>query len=152
MSGITPLKVFISYEMAGAKQLAEVVFEAYREIGVSSWVWHLHRRSGAYLRTEIAERIGEADYILFICTDGTINSDGQRFEINNATNRNKEIWVVTPDNAFVPPALLGYVFDPTTEDTIGDTCKGMVRRIGQPTWPEVTTPQVVTNETADVVK
>jgi hypothetical protein len=151
MRGV-PLRVFISYEFAAASLLAEMVFEAYQEVGVSGWVWHLHRESGGYLRTEIAERIGEADFVLFICTAGTIVSDGQTFEINNATNRNKHIWVATlGGEAFVPPALLGYIYDSATEETIGKKCQEIVNRLGQPTWPEVNSQQVVTSEASDVV-
>ncbi len=150
MSGKDPLRVFVSYEIAGARQYAEAAFQAFQEVSVSAWVWHLHRRSGAYLRTEIAERIGEADFVLFICTRGTRDAPGQRFEINNAGDRDKDIWVVTFDDEFVPPALLGYVYDCIDSQPIGEICRQLVEQLGKPTWPTIEGQQIMTDETAEV--
>jgi hypothetical protein len=146
------LRVFVSYETTGGKDLATEAFVTFRQLGVAAWVWHLHKTSGGYLHTEIADRIGDADFVLFLCTSGTSDSPGQRFEMNNALSREKSVWAMTMDRRYVPAVLAGFVQDVTPLELFSATCKHLIDQWEQgfPAWPSVEKSASVMAETASV--
>ena len=154
MAASIGLRIFISYEAESGTVYAEAAYAILTGGGASAWVWHLHRRSGGYTFDEIAARIEEADYLLVICTDGTRSSRGQQFEINTALGLGKKLWVITPDRAFVPPALAGFNHDVAGIDRVREVCQEWLYQWqrGFPEWPSVRdeVAESTTDESADL--
>ncbi len=132
-----PIRVFISYETATGTSLASTAHGTLSRGRVEAWVWHLHHRSGSYTFDEIAERIADADFVLFICSSGTKQSNGQRFEINTALALAKRIWVIATDKAFVPPALVGFNYDGAPSGDVEFACDYWLTQLqnGFKEWP-----------------
>lgn len=101
--------IFISYEDRTGLDLARSVRAALIELDVSCWLWRDDHPAG-YVHSELARRIGDAEYICWVCTKGTIRSKGQVWEINNAFGQLKteRSWVVALDRKYVPQTLAGY--------------------------------------------
>jgi len=59
---------------------------------------------------EFAKQIRNSDYICCVCTEGTNDSEGQAWEIENAFGQGKQrrAWVVATDRGYVPDVLAGY--------------------------------------------
>jgi TIR domain len=134
----TPRLIFISYEDVTGRPLAVAVRAALLEEGVSGWVWAIDHPDG-YVFSEIAKRISEADYICWVCTAGTIASEGQEWEIENAFGQRKlkRSWVIALEAHHVPPSLKGYYRHEATPETVSAVVKDWLShcRRGFPDWP-----------------
>jgi hypothetical protein len=132
--------VFISYEDKSGLLLATAIRAALTSERVAGWVWQIDHPSG-YVHSEIANRISEADYLCCVCTEGTITSEGQEWEFNNAFGQGKlkRAWVVAPNRKFVPPMLAGYFQYEATPDTAQDVVKDWCERCrgNFPGWPTI---------------
>jgi hypothetical protein len=129
--------VFISYSTDDGLDLALEAADVFGQNSIDSWVWQRDRKSGEYTFDEIAENIRDCDYVLYVCTASSIDSRGQKFERNQALAHDRDVWVITLDRAFVPPALTCFnqnVFSPSA-------FKGECQRLadesirGFPKWP-----------------
>jgi hypothetical protein len=131
------MNVFISYSTTDGLELAMKADAVFSQEGFKTWVWHRDRRSGAYTHDEIAECIRDCDYILYICTESSHDSGGQRFERGQALTRDKDIWVIALDRAYVPPALFCFNQNVISVDEFTDECQKLVdeSKRGFPNWP-----------------
>lgn len=152
---VPQLRIFISYDTETGRAFAESAQARLEHEGVAAWVWHRDHQPGGYTMTEIAEHIAEADFVLFICTEGSRASKGQEFEINTAIGGydKPRPWIITPDRQYVPPALKGYNQEVCLIDDVGDACLRWLERqaLDFPTWPTVDLRAAIsTTETAEV--
>ncbi|MCC6266785.1 MAG: toll/interleukin-1 receptor domain-containing protein [Dehalococcoidia bacterium] len=153
---VGPERVFISYETATGLDLATAIRHELDKLGIRGWVWAIDHPSG-YVFAEIANRIMEADYICWLCTEGTPASNGQKWEIENAFGQNKaeRSWVMTTARRYVPVVLSGYfAFDvslSTADVAVGDWVARA--RAGFPTWPALSNEQAsITPEASRVLE
>jgi hypothetical protein len=135
------MNVFISYSTADGLELARKADAVFGEEGFSTWYWHRDRRSGAYTFDEIAERVRDCDYVLYICTESSGDSGGQRFERNQALARDKDIWVIAMDRAYVPSALFAFNQNVISTDEFTGECQKLAdeSKRGFPNWPRYKT-------------
>jgi len=135
------MNVFISYSTEDGLDLALEAAHVFGENGMYSWVWHRDRKSGEYTFDEIAENIRDCDYVLYVCTESSAGSRGQRFERNTALAFEKDIWVIPLDGAQVPPALVCRNRNPISASAFKDECQKLVdeSKGGFPNWPRYRT-------------
>jgi hypothetical protein len=129
--------VFISYSTEDGLDLALQAANVLGANQLDSWVWHRDRRSGDYTFDEIAENIRDCDYVLYICTQSSVSSRGQRFERNTALAYEKDIWVIPLDRAYVPAALRGRNQNPICISAFKGECQKLAdeSKRGFPNWP-----------------
>jgi hypothetical protein len=142
MSSLQLERIFISYDDKTGLPMATAIREALLGEHISGWVWEIDHPRG-YVFSEIARRIQEADYICYVCTEGSLESEGQEWEIENAFGQGKakRSWVVATDRIFVPIVLAGYFQHPITEDSLPESITEWVAacRAGFPGWRSVQT-------------
>jgi hypothetical protein len=131
------MRVFISYSSVDGLEFALDAAAVLGENSIDPWVWHRDRKSGEYTFDEIAENIRDCDYVLYICTESSAGSRGQRFERNTALAFEKDIWVITLDRAHVPPALVSKNQNVISTDEFTGECQKLVdeSKRGFPNWP-----------------
>lgn len=124
--------IFISYDGTTGLPLGMAIKAALKVQGIESWLWE-EDHPDEYPWEEFAKQIHNSDYICWVCTEGTTNSEGQTWEIENAFGQGKlrRAWVVATDRAFVPRVLAGYyqylISIETTPKVVSDW---LVRRRG----------------------
>ncbi len=76
------MKVFISYPASDGQNLAEAASAVLQKHGHNPWYFAGNRTLGYLYWDELTYRIREwADTSLYLCTDASRNSSGQRWEI-----------------------------------------------------------------------
>jgi hypothetical protein len=100
--------VFISYETSDGLQYADEAKAIFEATGYETWVWHHDRKSGAYTVEEIECNIRRCYRFLYICTKGSDDSYGQRYERCMAWTYAKPFDILAFDRAFVSPVLAAY--------------------------------------------
>ncbi len=105
------MKTFISYcENNGGLDLAKkasVILKRYRH---KSWYFERDKTPGALRIVDICHHVTEwCDVLLYICTSGSMNSDGQIKEVAYADDVRKAMIVLPMDNATVRPEIRIYI-------------------------------------------
>lgn len=104
------LKVFISYSTndgTGLAQNARDILKSRHQ----TWIWTHDSSLGVPLWSDIAYAITkETDILLYLCTESSASSGGQRREVNIALARNLPVITIRVDGAEVVPELTGDVY------------------------------------------
>ena len=104
------MKVFISYSSKDALSYAERAKEILESGGHVGWLWDHSRTVGTLLWEDIFEAVSQSEAMLFLCTDSSRSSWGQRFEMAYAMTERKAILPLRIDSAELPPVLTPFVY------------------------------------------
>jgi hypothetical protein len=115
--------VFISYETTDGLQYADQARAIFKAAGYDTWSWHHDRKSGAYTVEEIEQNIRNCRHFLYICTKGSDESYGQRYERCTAWTYAKHIVVITFDRDHVSRILTPYNQNPILPADFGLECR-----------------------------
>ena len=100
------MRVFISYCTHDGLDKAQLAASILAQEGHEPWVWEHNKTPGVFPWEEITDYIGcEADAVLYLCTNGSMKSWGQRKEVAHAEGERKKIIVIRLDRAEVPRVI-----------------------------------------------
>jgi len=117
--------VFISYKDSEALEYATEAKRVFEGCGYATWVWHCDRRSTVYVFEEIEESVRACDFFLYICTQGSHDSWGQRYERNMALNYEKIPTILTFSPDFVSGMLKPFDRRPVSSETFSEECQNV---------------------------
>ena len=121
--------VFISYETSGGLPYADEAKSIFGAAGYKTWVWHHDRKSGAYTAEEIEQNIRHCRHFVYICTKGSDDSYGQRYERCTAWAYAKPFVILAFDPAYVSPMLTAYNHNPVSPENLGAECRRLAREM-----------------------
>tara|TARA_R110002110_G_C13469307_1_gene719834 strand:- start:1330 stop:2073 length:744 start_codon:yes stop_codon:yes gene_type:complete len=80
--------IFISYAVS-EQDIVENFRDRFNKLGVNAWVYSRDRTLAENIWAEIEGKIKESDLVLFVVSKGTLNSKGQREELDLALTKVK---------------------------------------------------------------
>lgn len=106
------MHVFISYPGNDGLEIAKQAEGILKQFGYKPWVFESHNTWGSIIFEDIMHRIRRwSQVLLYICTDSSLDSSGQRFEVAHALrNPNVKILPIVLDKATIPEVIdiIGY--------------------------------------------
>ena len=137
----TKPSIFISYEAEEAGTYAATAKEVFEQSGYRAWVWDLDRSLAGFLREEVAQKVNACNYFLHICTKGSEQSEGQRYEREMAYTCHKTTIILTFEPSFVPLALWPYKYELVAPDDFRGCCLKVAKQLArQPLPAPITSP------------
>ena len=121
--------LFVSYETDTGLAYAKLAKARFRVAGLNAWVWHEDRTIGEYTHEEIADKINEYNHFVYICTDGSHESEGQKFERGVALALKVDPLVIALAGARVSPVLANRNRTPTRPAHFEDACAEVATEI-----------------------
>lgn len=121
--------VFVSYETKGGLAYARLLKARLRSAELGAWVWHDDKTIGEIRDEEIANKIFELPHFVYICTDNSHESSGQKDERGLARTLGRVPVVVELEGAFVSPLLKARVRIPTTPALFERACDEVAEEI-----------------------
>jgi hypothetical protein len=121
--------VFVSYETDGGLGYARRMKAKLKVAGIEAWVWHDDRTIGEVRDEEIANKIHEFRRFVYICTQESHESQGQREERGLARSLSINPVIVTFDESFVSPIFFSRNWIATTPASFEDACDNVGEEI-----------------------
>lgn len=128
---MTVQRVFISYEHESGLGIAEKIAAYLEERGRECWYWERDNTAGAHTWDEIAEALVASDYVVFVVSEGSKASTGQKTEISIAINVGRRRLVAAVDLDMRPASLLG-VNATTLTDGVEKACDRWLKQWERP--------------------
>lgn len=105
------MKIFISYCNDDGLTFASDAADVLEQHGNRAWYFDRDKSTGMLRAVDITNHIRYwCDKILYICTNGSISSDGQWKEIGQWDSTSKQIIVISIERATVPDVIDPYVY------------------------------------------
>ncbi len=123
--------LFVSYETSTGFAYAKLAKARFVAAGYKAWVWHDDRTTGEYLHEEIADQIDGCAYVVYINTDGSHDSGGQKFERNTALALQKMPHVISLSGSTLSPVLASCNRVPTDVAGFETACDGLAEELRQ---------------------
>ena len=114
--------VFVSYETDGGLGYARRMKAKLKVAGIEAWVWHDDKTIGEIRDEEIANKIYEFRRFVYICTQESHESEGQKEERGLARSLHINPVVVVFKGSFVSPIYINRNHIPTTPASFEDAC------------------------------
>lgn len=103
------MKFFISYCASDGLNFAANAAVALETNGHRAWYFARDKTPGITRIEEISTKIRSwCNIVLYLCTDGSISSDGQSKEISQWDNSGKQLIIIPIDRAIVPTSIDTY--------------------------------------------
>jgi len=108
---LTEMKFFISYCDKDGLTFASSAAEILETNGSEAWYFDRNNTPGLGVIEDVTKHIRKwCNKIIFICTNGSINSDGQKKEILQWDKSGKQLIVIRIDEARVPETVDPYIY------------------------------------------
>ena len=105
------MKFFISYCDNDGLQFASNAASVLEANGHKAWYFNRNKTPGIQLIDDITQQIRHwCNKILYICTDGSFSSGGQRREIGQWYMTDKQLIVIPINSAIVPDQIDPYIY------------------------------------------
>lgn len=109
---LTEMRFFISYCDNDGLKLASSAAKILEESGSQTWYFDRDKTTGMWRIVDITEHIRSwCNKIIYICTTGSIYSEGQWKEIGQWDNSDKQLIVIQIDGANVPEVIDPYIYE-----------------------------------------
>lgn len=112
----------MSYETTTGYAYAKLAKSRFVAAGYETWVWHDNRTTGEYLHEEIADQIDDCLYVVYLNTNRSHGSAGQKFERNTALALQKVPHVISLSGSTLSPVLSSCNRIPTDEAGFENAC------------------------------
>lgn len=118
--------VFISYVHSEALDYATDAKIVFAECGFRTWAWQFDHAPVGRAKAEMVKNIEACDYFLDISTAGSRKSNGQEFERDEASKRNKPLIIFTFDKKYISEVWKGddpLIYTEVTHQTFAPLCR-----------------------------
>lgn len=132
---MTKTKVFISYCDNDGLKFASIAADVLEANGHEAWYFDRDKSPGILRIVDITKHIREwCDKVLYICTNGSISSNGQWKEIGQWDSTNKQMIVIPIDTAIVPDVIDPYIYARISSNDFGMEFNDFI----QNRWEDIT--------------
>ena len=122
------MKFFISYCDSDVLQIASDAASILEANGHQAWYFDRDKTPGLMLIQDITIHIRYwCDKILFLCTSGSVSSDGQKPEIGHWYKSGKQLIVIPIDVANVPIFIDPWIYQPMSSNNFNNEFDKFVR-------------------------
>ena len=119
------LKIFISYATQYGLSYAKQAMVIFKGEGHEAWLWDHNKLGGSIPWEQISNALLNSDVVFYICTVGSQESTGQRFEAAYAMNGSIPIYPVRLDDAELPQVLSVFTYVDWQGGLFEDSCRSV---------------------------